>query len=575
MIIFKTLTFKNFLSVGNRAVSLDLHSHGTTLIHGTNGSGKSTILDALTYSLFNKPFRKVNLPQLMNTQNGKGLEVEVEFSIGRTEFKVRRGMKPKLLEIYKDGELLENKAADKDMQAFLEQQILKLTYKSFTQIVILGSSNFIPFMQLPSAGRRDCVEDFLDIKVFSTMSIIAKERLRSLKDSANTIKGDIGNLEFKIDVQEQRVKELEQQSEANIEELNSKIKEAEAVIETLDADLKVRRIEEGALKTEAENLLKQNPTKKSKELNAVIIKLTNKIERLNKNVAFYKDNDTCHACKQEILPTTKEKYIGESEGNIAQFSKAVEEATELMGRSDQLVAEAKEINNRLSDISNIVFQLEHKRNHRTAEIKDCNTKLTELELSTGSVERERGKLDILNEELDTLKQRYYAQLSEVDNHEAVVSLLKDSGIKTTIVKKYLPVMNKYIRKYLTDLDLPLHFVLDEQFNESVSSPLHQNFSYGSFSEGQKARIDLALMLTWREVCRLKSSVSTNVLFLDEVFSGSLDETGKELLLAILRYQLEDTNVVVVDHTLSGTFKDKFERSIEVRRTAGFSHYDHN
>jgi DNA repair exonuclease SbcCD ATPase subunit len=277
VIIFRTLTFKNFLSVGNTPVSIDLDKHSTTLIHGKNGSGKSTILDALTYGLFNKPFRKVNLPQLINTQNKKGLVVEVEFTIGPSTFKVVRGMKPKLLEIYKDGEQLDNKAADKDMQGFLEQQILKLTYKSFTQIVILGSSNFIPFMQLPSAGRRECVEDFLDIKVFSTMSVIAKERLRSLKESARELAGDASNLEFKIDVQEQRVKELEQQSTANITELEAVIAEAEAEIEELEAQIKVRGVEESVLLRETQRLVEKNPQKKSSELNKVIIKLGNKV----------------------------------------------------------------------------------------------------------------------------------------------------------------------------------------------------------------------------------------------------------------------------------------------------------
>lgn len=573
MIIFKKLKFKNFLSAGNHAVEIDLNTTKTTLIHGTNGSGKSTILDALTYSLFNKPFRKVNLPQLINTQNKKGLETEIEFNIGNTEFRVIRGMKPKKFEIYKNDELLENKAADKDMQSFLEQSILKLSYKSFTQIVILGSSNFIPFMQLPQAGRRECVEDFLDIGVFSTMSVIAKERTRGLKDRGNELKGDIGNLEYKIDLQEQRVRELEQQSSGNIKELEDKITESRLLIDKQTKGIIQLTEEEEDLITAAKGFLTGNPEKKSKEFNKVVIKLGNKIERLNKNIAFYEDNDVCHTCNQEIQSETKEKYITESQGQVEEYTQAVEQAKTMMEQQEVALGKAREIQTQVQAIQNDVFKKQTLIDSYQKTITDAENKITELQMDSGSIDRERGKLDLLKEELTGLKTKYTDLLTTIEEHDLVVNLLKDSGIKTQIVKKYLPVMNKFIRKYLTDLDLPLHFVLDEEFKESVSSPLHQDFSYASFSEGQKGRIDLSLMLTWREVCRLKNSVSTNILFLDEVFSGSLDETGKELLLHILRYNLDDTNVIVVDHTLSGTFKDKFDRNIEVTRNGGFSKYN--
>lgn len=573
MIIFKKLKFKNFLSAGNHAVEIDLNTTKTTLIHGTNGSGKSTILDALTYSLFNKPFRKVNLPQLINTQNKKGLETEIEFNIGNTEFRVIRGMKPKKFEIYKNDELLENKAADKDMQSFLEQSILKLSYKSFTQIVILGSSNFIPFMQLPQAGRRECVEDFLDIGVFSTMSVIAKERTRGLKDRGNDLKGDIGNLEYKIDLQEQRVRELEQQSSGNIKELEDKITESRLLIDKQTKGIIQLTEEEEDLITAAKGFLTGNPEKKSKEFNKVVIKLGNKIERLNKNIAFYEDNDVCHTCNQEIQSETKEKYITESQGQVEEYTQAVEQAKTMMEQQEVALGKAREIQTQVQAIQNDVFKKQTLIDSYQKTITDAENKITELQMDSGSIDRERGKLDLLKEELTGLKTKYTDLLTTIEEHDLVVNLLKDSGIKTQIVKKYLPVMNKFIRKYLTDLDLPLHFVLDEEFKESVSSPLHQDFSYASFSEGQKGRIDLSLMLTWREVCRLKNSVSTNILFLDEVFSGSLDETGKELLLHILRYNLDDTNVIVVDHTLSGTFKDKFDRNIEVTRNGGFSKYN--
>ena len=572
MIVFKKLTFQNILSVGNTPVTIDLNSHKTTLIHGTNGTGKSTVLDALTYSLFGKPFRKINLPQLLNSQNKKGLVTEIEFSIGSNDFVVRRGMKPKLFEVFKNGEQLDNKAADKDTQSFLEQAILKLSYKSFTQIVILGSSNFVPFMQLPSAGRRECVEDFLDIGVFSTMSVIAKERARGLKENCHTVKGEIGNLEYKIDLQEQRIRELEQHSSKNITELESKIAESQALAAKQANDIESLTSDENDLKEQEAGLLKSSPEKKAKQFNSVIIKLGNKIERLNKNIAFYTDNDVCHSCNQEIQQETKDKYINKSQSEVDEMDKAVKQAQELLEEQEVTLGKVRDVQDRIRAIQNDIFKKQTLVTNYQKTVTECENKLTELENETGSIDKETGKLELMNEDLDTLKGKYASLLSALKDHDVVVGLLKDSGIKTQIVKKYLPVMNKYIRKYLGELDLPIHFTLDGEFNESVSSPLHQNFSYASFSEGQKGRIDLALLFTWREVCRLKNSVSTNILFLDEVFSGSLDEVGKELLLHMLRYNVQDTNVVVVDHTLSGTFKDKFDRQVEVTRVSGFSKY---
>ena len=573
MIIFRKLTFQNFLSAGNRPVEIQLDSQKTTLIHGTNGSGKSTILDAICYSLFNKPFRKVNLPQLINTQNKKGLVVSIEFTIGSNEFRVVRGQKPKVFEVYKNGELLDAKAADKDNQAFLENNILKLSYKSFTQIVILGSSNFVPFMQLPAAGRRECIEDFLDIGVFSTMSVIAKERLRGLKDRLRETKGDIGNLDYKIDIQEQRIQELESAAASDTKQLERKIEECEHVIEKAEDDITEYREVSAGYQEQVDKLLEKNPAKKAKQFQSVIGKLGNKVERLQKNIAFYNENDHCHSCRQDIAEDVKTNYIASANAEVEEYTKAVEDAKQLMSAQEKTIAEAADFQKLIQEVQASVFQKQTIIDSRQREITDCQNKLTELQMSAGNIDKEQARLSVLQEDLQALKTKALDLVTTVDEHEVVVGLLKDSGIKTQIVKKYLPVMNKFIRKYLGELDLPLHFVLDEQFNESVSSPLHQDFSYASFSEGQKGRIDIALMLTWRELCKLKNSVTCNLLILDEVFSGSLDEVGKEALLHILRFQLENTNVIVVDHTLSGTFKDKFDRQIEVTRVTGFSKYE--
>ena len=574
MICFESLTFQNFLSVGNAPTTIQLNTTKTTLVHGLNGSGKSTILDVLCYALFNKPFRKINLPQLVNTQNKKGLLTEVVFRIGKDEFKVLRGQKPKVFKIFRNGEEIDSKAADRDNQTFLEQNILKLSYKSFTQIVILGSSNFVPFMQLPSAGRRECVEDFLDIKVFSTMSVIAKERLRGLKDSHTALKGDIGNIEFKIDVQQQHIKEVEQKSQADANLIQDEIRQCEVDIETNEKQV---RFLQGRIKAQAEiltELLTKKPKSKSDKLVAVMAKLQTKIQRHEKNISFYNDNDTCHTCKQSIDPKTKSKYVEESQEEIEKLTTGLSEAQSQINLYEDSLRIIQHNQAYVQELQKSVYQFETKVDAAQKLLNSLHKRLQDLKDNTGNLDKDRGKLELLLDDLETHQERRYKLLQDINENEIVANLLKDSGIKTQIVKKYLPVMNRCIRRHLEEFDLMVHFNLDEEFNETVQSPLHQDFSYASFSEGQKSRIDLALMFTWREIGKLKNSVTTNLLILDEVFSSSLDEDGKERLINFLRYKLDDSQrIVVVDHTLSGNFKDKFDRCINVERRGGFSSYD--
>lgn len=573
MITFRRLTFQNFLSVGNQPVTINLNEQKTTLIHGTNGSGKSTILDVLCYALFNKPFRRVNLPQLINTQNKKGLLAEVEFSIGSNTYVVRRGSKPKVFMILKNGEPLLAKAADKDNQQHLEQNILKLTYKSFTQIVILGSSNFVPFMQLPTVGRRECVEDFLDIKVFSIMSVIAKERLRSLKDRKDELESEIGNLSYKCDLQNDRIRELENQSNTNIKEIEENIQRRQGIIHKLEGSVVSTQEHEQSIILLAQEGLKSNPQKKLKELNNIVIKLENKIERTDKETSFFRDNETCPTCSQDITDEIRDGALEKNSVLIKELSDAVGDAQSRMTEHQDKLELASNRQKHVQSLQTSIMKFQTEIESHQLEVSRMNRKMNTLIADTTSVDKEMGRLEMMEEDLTGLRDKVFEVQSQIHEHDVVSNLLKDSGIKAQIVKKYLPVMNKLIRKYLTDLDLPIHFVLDEEFNESVSSPLHQNFSYGSFSEGQKGRIDLALLMTWREVGKMKNSVSTNLLMLDEVFSSSLDEVGKECLLAILKYKLENTNVFVIDHTLSGAFKDKFDKTIEVSRAKGFSRYD--
>ena len=573
MIVFKRLTLKNFLSVGNTPVTFDLDESKTTLIHGTNGSGKSTILDALTFALFNKPFRSIRLPQLVNTQNKKGLLTEVVFTIGRNEYMVVRGSKPKVFEIWKNGEILLAKAADKDNQTHLEQNILKLTYKSFCQVVILGSSNYIPFMQLPIQGRRECVEDFLDIKVFSTMAIMAKERLRGLKDYQLNIEHDLSNLEYKKNLQEDRIRELQNQSDTNIKEVKDTIDSRGSKVLKLQKLIERVQSHEKDVIALAQQELSSNPGRKIKELNNVIVKMQSKIDKINLDSKFYEDNDNCPVCKQDIEYAVKQLIISGNVSEAKKLNDACAQAADQMIEHQDLMRIAGQRQKHVQHLQNSVFEYQTEVNSHQREIHTAERKLQELMKDTSSVDKELGKLECMEDDHRELREKIFSVEEEIREHNLVVDLLRDGGIKTQIVKKYLPVMNNCIRRTLGELEFPIHFILDEEFNETVSSPLHQDFSYASFSEGQKARIDLALMFTWREVGRLKNSVSTNLLVLDEVFSSSLDDSGKESLLKILRYDMtDDQRIVVIDHTLSSEFKEKFDRNIEVTRKNGFSQY---
>lgn len=573
MIRFKTLTFKNILSVGNQPVTINLDDKKTTLIHGANGSGKSTILDALTYALFGKSFRGVNLTQLVNSQNKKGLLVECEFSIGKDTFLVRRGMKPKVFETFKNEEFIDKKAADKDNQAHLEQNILKLTYKSFTQIVILGSSNFVPFMQLNSAGRRECVEDFLDIKVFSAMATIAKERLRGRKEQVRILDAELSALEFKIETLQDKIREMSQRDDAEIEAVQTKKSELKHRELQLIESLKVWNQDIEFHQTLIDVASTKDPVKAHRKLNDVIIQLNTKLQRLVKEREFF-DQDECPTCGQGIEFAVKTSRQGAIQKEIDEVDKATIQATKMMNLQSAAVEELQELNAKMSEFNSKVFELQTELRMCQSGILDCDKSLNILQSFSSDIEREEDILTSLNEDLKQLRSKKAQAVGESQNLDTVVHLLKDSGIKTQIVKKYLPAMNKFTRKNLEALDFPIHFSLDSEFNEQVHSPMHQNYTYSSFSEGQKGRIDLALMFTWREIGRLKNSVTTNLLILDEVFSSSLDETGKECLLKLLRYDLpNDQRVVVVDHTLGSTFRDKFDTSVEVTRKGGFSRYD--
>jgi len=573
MIVFQKVTFKNFLSSGNSPVTINLNNHKTTLIHGVNGSGKSTILDVICYALFNKPFRTINLPQLINSSNKKDLLTEIEFTIGPDTYVVQRGMKPKKFVITVNGESIDAKASDRDNQQLLEQNILKMTMKSFIQVVILGSGNYQSFMAMSTSARRDCVEDFLDIKVFSTMSVLAKERLRGLKDRLNETKGEVGNLEYKIELHRDRIQELDSRSASDIDDLRQEITSFKDTKKNHETNIGVLHGEDSELLEQVRRLMINSPKKKVQEFNNVIVKLDSKLERLKKELDFYNNNDECPTCTQVIDPLLKidvrDNTLSESKKILDARTQASTKYQDLKVILDEILLKEEEAFKIQQDISKLQIIVDSLQN----QIIEKENKIVSISTQNSSIDKDRGKLAALEEQLVDLRNKNEDIIRELYDHELVVNLLKDSGIKTQVVRKYLPVMNKLIRKYMTALDFPIHFMLDEEFNETVSSPMYQDFSYASFSEGQKSRIDLSLLLTWREIGKLKNSVSVNILILDEVFSSSLDQTGKELLFALLRYGMEDSQkVLVVDHTLDNTFKDKFDHSIEVSKLKGFSKY---
>lgn len=572
MILFKSLTFTNFLSSGNQPTTIELDTTKTTLIHGSNGSGKSLMLDALCYSLFGKPFRPIKLGQLVNTSNKKALLVEVVFRIGNDTYMVRRGIKPKVFEVWKNDKILDAKAADKDNQAHLEQSILKLNFKSFCQVVILGSASYTPFMKLIPASRRECVEDFLDIKVFSSMSILAKERLRGLRDSLEGMKGDMSNLLYKINLQEDRIKDIDTQQSSDTQKIKGDIAVlTNNISKKLTIINNTKNHEEQVI-----GLLNQvtinKPNFQRNQLNTYITKFQTQIDRIQKDTEFFSSHDSCPTCRQDITEDVSVNMTENNQVKIQDLLDAIDKASfeRIKYEDDMRIVDTRR--KHIDSLQQSIFKYEVEIQSMDREMTSLQNKLNDIIQNSGSLDREKGKLDILKEDALAMKHKYDSLLDSVKDHEVVVDLLKDSGIKTQIVRKYLPVMNQCIRKYLNELDFPIFFTLDDEFNETVKSPAYQDYSYSSFSEGQKARIDLSILFAWREVCRLKNSVTTSLLVLDEVFSSSLDDVGKQCLLALIRYKLDDTHVIVVDHTLSENFKDKFDRSIEVKKVKGFSKY---
>lgn len=566
MIIFKTIKWKNLLSTGNIFTEVSLNKCSNTLIIGENGSGKSTLLDALCFALFGKPFRKINKPNLLNSINQKEAVVELDFDVGKKTYKIIRGLKPNIFEIYCDSILVNQDSKSLDYQDFLEKSIIKVNYKSFTQIVILGSASFVPFMQLSAADRRLIIEDLLDIQIFSAMNSLAKTRLSEIKESIQKNKYEMELLENKISMQNKHIDVLKQNNKEKISIYKKDIESDQKIIERLDTNNENLNAE--LLKLSVFSDKKRELAAKMKSLLSFEVKIENNKQKQYKNIDFFQKNGNCPTCTQQIDESFKLKQIEEL--NI-KYSSSIAGLNQLENSISELNIEIIECDHKndqyskiSSEISNNVFnilQLKKNIKIRLGEMEflnDSQDKLLESIDELFKFKESKSKLDAENQEL--INNRSY--------YDAAAILLKDTGIKTKIIKQYLPIINKLVNKYLSSLEFFVNFTLDESFKESIKSRHRDEFSYESFSEGEKQRIDMALMLTWRSVAKLKSSINTNLLILDEIFDSSLDANGTEELIRIL-HELENTNIFVISHK-SDQLIEKFDCTLKFTKIKNFS-----
>lgn len=565
MILFKSVTYSNFLAVGNTPITINLNDTNTALIIGSNGAGKSTVIEAIVFALFNKSFRKVNKNQLINSINEKDCRVEIDFSIGSREYKIIRGLKPNIFEIWIDGKLLDQVAASSDQQKYLEQNILKLNYKSFTQIVILGSSTFVPFMQLPAAHRREVIEDLLDIRIFSTMNVILKDRVKTNNDNIKTFETEIDFLKEKVKMQKDHIDYISSQSQKNIDEKNEQILDYENQIKECN-----EKYDELCLELVSKNdELASVPKVNIKELDKFKTKFFTKLSDHKTNIKFYNENDVCPTCRQDLTEEVKETHISQCNNEIEKLESAISGVELEIEKAQQIVEQSQKILGEISELNIQISSQNYNCKSLTKFIDSLRDEIQKISESDKDIAVEKQKLTTLASEGVTLKKQVDKMKSNKTYYEIVSTLLKDTGIKSKIIKKYLPVMNQLINKYLQLMDFYVNFNLDENFEETIKSRFRDEFSYSSFSEGEKMRIDLSLMFTWRSVAKLKNSASTNLLILDEVFDSSLDTAGTEDFLKIIRGIDSDTNVFVISHK-GDVLHDKFEKVLQFEKVKNFS-----
>ena len=566
MIIFQKIKWKNFLSTGNTWTEINFQKYNTNLIIGTNGAGKSTMLDALTFVLFNKPFRKINKPQLVNTTNEKECVVEIEFSINNREYLVRRGIKPNVFDIEVNGTPLHKEADDRANQRILEESILKVNYKSFTQIVILGSSTFVPFMQLTTSNRREVIEDLLDIRIFSAMNALIKDKIREKKDQIKSLDLRKETLKDKMEMQQNFIDELENRGHANINSNKEKITK-------LDNEVGVYMEENAKTEEEIHKFTKEQEEvidagKKLVKLNNLRGKISQKVSTITKEHKFFTENTVCPTCTQSIEEEFRLNRISDAQNKAKELKDGYDELEKTIEfeqeRERQFTALSKEI----TKLTHGISQNNTRISLNQRQIRDLEHEIQKLTENLANRNSEHEKLEEFRENLHKTIEDLSTKKQEIVHYDFAYSLLRDDGVKTKIIKKYLPFINQQVNRYLQLMDFYINFHLNEEFNETVKSPIHEDFSYSSFSEGEKMRIDLALLFTWREVARLKNSVNTNLLIMDEVFDSSLDGFGTDEFLKIIRYVIKDANIFVISHKTD--LQDKFESVTRFEKVKGFS-----
>ena len=566
MIIFKKIRWRNFLSTGQHFTEVNFQTSNTNLIIGSNGAGKSTILDALTFVLFNKPFRKINKPQLVNTTNEKECLVEIEFSINSKEYKISRGIKPNIFDIVVDGKTLNREADDRSMQKLLEENILKLNYKSFTQIVILGSSTFVPFMQLSSANRREVIEDLLDIRIFSTMNSLVKEKIKEEKSLIKTLNLKEESLHDKVEMQKNFIDELENRGKQQIESNIKKIDDIdeEIVIATLENETKQKQLEE-KIEQQGEVI---GAGDKLVKLNNLRGKISQKVSTITKEHKFFTENTVCPTCTQSIEEEFRLNRVVDAQNKAKELKHGYDELEKTIEFEQERERQFNALSQEITKLTHGISQNNTRISLNRRQIRDLESEIQRITDQLANRNTEHEKLAQLKESLQQTIEDLETKKEQVVYYDFAHSLLKDDGVKTKIIKKYLPFINQQVNRYLQMMDFYINFHLDEEFNESVKSPIHEDFSYSSFSEGEKMRIDLALLFTWREVARVKNSTNTNLLIMDEVFDSSLDGLGTDEFLKIIRYVIKDANIFVISHKTD--MHDKFESVIKFDKIKGFS-----
>lgn len=564
MIVFEEIKWKNFLSTGNSFTEVKIDDAPSHLILGSNGAGKSTLLDALCFVLFNKPFRKIIRRQLINSINERECLVEIKFFIGSVKYKVIRGIKPNVFEIYRNGQLLDQDAANKDYQTYLEKSILKFNFKSFTQVVILGSSTFVPFMQLTAPNRREVIEDLLDIQIFSRMNLLLKDRVKDVKDTQKECEHLMQIAEQQVAMQTNTINNMEKMNDDYMKRLHDQFDENEKRVAELTEEVKTKKklIEEYGLKV---NNMPDNQ-KLHEELRDMRAKIKSNLKRAQKEVAFYKSNDECPTCTQNLPAKLKKKNVAAAEEKVEKMTGGLDDITVKINDCFQTIKQQKETCDRITAIQTEI--LSHQRETESLLIKSQKI-LTDTQAEAPDVMKEKTKLsEFVKNQVKTAND--CAKVNhEADNLKTVSSLLRDGGIKSRIIAKFIPIINQRINKYLQSMDFFVNFTLDEEFNEIIKSRFRDEFSYASFSEGEKQKIDLSLLFTWRDIAKMKNSAATNLLILDEVFDSSLDSASTEELFKILRGLDSKTNFFVISHK-GDILLDKFDTTLRFEKVNDFS-----